>query len=314
MANPIAVPGTNVPSGAAVSPGGSQGPTTVSANANNKATLGTDSLLLVQGTAAGVAATTHAQTVSGDDPQLTNARTPTAHQASHVTGSDQIPLASVSTKGLLNQTSGNTTDFIDGTNNSQPIVNLIPPGTVWETARSTAPTGWLLCDGASYTTAGQPSLFAAIGYSFGGSGANFNVPDCRGRSTIGVGTGSGLTARALAANGGEETHQLSVAELAIHNHTDSGHNHTQNAHTHIQNSHFHGIAIGGGAGANNILTYTPNTAAIDNSGTASYAVVATNQNTTATNVSASAVITNTGSNTPHNTMMPFIALNKIIKT
>jgi hypothetical protein len=125
MANPIAVPGTVVSSGAAVSPGGAQGPTVVSANANNKATLGTDSLLLVQGTAAGVAATTHAQTVSGDDPQLTNARTPTAHQASHVTGSDQIPLASASTKGLLNQTSGNTTDFIDGTNNSQPLQPVI---------------------------------------------------------------------------------------------------------------------------------------------------------------------------------------------
>jgi hypothetical protein len=125
MANPIALPGTNVPSGAAVSPGGAQGPSAVSANANNKATLGSDSLVLVQGTAAGVAATTHAQTVSGDDPQLTNARTPTAHQASHVTGSDQIPLASSSTKGLLNQTSGNTTDFIDGTNNSQALQPVI---------------------------------------------------------------------------------------------------------------------------------------------------------------------------------------------
>jgi hypothetical protein len=121
MANPIALPGTNVPSGAAVSPGGAQGPSAVSANANNKATLGSDSLVLVQGTAAGVAATTHAQTVSGDDPQLTNARTPTAHEASHVTGSDQIPLASSSTRGLMNQTSGNTTDFIDGTNNSQAL-------------------------------------------------------------------------------------------------------------------------------------------------------------------------------------------------
>src|SRR6201997_2695477 len=80
---------------------GAPGPSAVSANANNKATLGSDSLILVQGTAAGIAATTHAQTVSGDDPQLTNARTPTAHEASHVTGTDQIPLASVSTKGLL---------------------------------------------------------------------------------------------------------------------------------------------------------------------------------------------------------------------
>src|SRR4029077_4320198 len=82
---------------------GPAGPTAISANANNKATLGTDSLTLVQGTAAGIAATTHGQTVSGDDPQLTNARTPTTHAPSHVTGSDQIVLAGSTTKGLLAQ-------------------------------------------------------------------------------------------------------------------------------------------------------------------------------------------------------------------
>src|SRR6201988_2244274 len=93
--------------------GGSAG---VSTDANNKATLGSDSKILVQGTAAGVAATTHVQTVSGDDPPLTNARTPTAHRFSHVTGADQIPLASVSTKGLLAQLSGNATDYLGGDN------------------------------------------------------------------------------------------------------------------------------------------------------------------------------------------------------
>jgi hypothetical protein len=53
MANPISVPGTVVPSGAAVSPGGAQGvqgiqgPTSVSADAGNIATLGSDNLILV---------------------------------------------------------------------------------------------------------------------------------------------------------------------------------------------------------------------------------------------------------------------------
>jgi hypothetical protein len=91
----VAVPGTVVAINSLTSPGGAQGiaGTTPgpSANANNKATLGSDSLILVQGTASGVAATTHAQTVSGDDPQLTNARTPSVHAATHlVSGSDPI--------------------------------------------------------------------------------------------------------------------------------------------------------------------------------------------------------------------------------
>src|SRR5215469_4968953 len=37
------------------------------------------------------------------------------------------PLASSSTQGLMNQTSGNTTDFIDGTNNSQNLANAVQP-------------------------------------------------------------------------------------------------------------------------------------------------------------------------------------------
>jgi hypothetical protein len=134
MANPgVAVPGSVVAIGSQVSPAGPQGiqgPSTISANANNKAALGTDSLILVQGTAAGVAATTHAQTVSGDDPQLTNARTPTAHQTSHVTGGDIIPNASTTANGLLKQVSGNATDFIDGTNNSQNLATAVQP-TIW---------------------------------------------------------------------------------------------------------------------------------------------------------------------------------------
>jgi hypothetical protein len=56
MANPIAVPGTNVPSGANVVPGGAQGiqgltgqsgPNAVSTDAGNIATLGSDNLILV---------------------------------------------------------------------------------------------------------------------------------------------------------------------------------------------------------------------------------------------------------------------------
>jgi hypothetical protein len=50
MANPIAVPGTVVPSGSLTTPGGAQGvqgPTAVSTDAGNIATLGSDSLILV---------------------------------------------------------------------------------------------------------------------------------------------------------------------------------------------------------------------------------------------------------------------------
>src|SRR5690606_25643691 len=47
----------------------------------------------------------------------------------------------------------------------------------------------------------------------------FKLPDLRGRSSIGAGTGTGLSARTLGTTGGAETHVLTVAELAAHNHT-----------------------------------------------------------------------------------------------
>lgn len=74
------------------------------------------------------------------------------------------------------------------------------------------------CDGASYATADYPDLFALIGYTFGGSGANFNVPDLRGRVVVDAGSGSGLTPRSLGDIFGEENHTLSGGEVPIHSH------------------------------------------------------------------------------------------------
>ena len=66
-----------------------------------------------------------------------------------------------------------------GTN--QSVIPQLPAGAMIDFAGTSAPAGWLMCDGKSLPTATYPALFAAIGYSFGGSGANFNVPDYRGR-------------------------------------------------------------------------------------------------------------------------------------
>ena len=45
----------------------------------------------------------------------------------------------------------------------------------------TSKTGWLLCDGTSYSVSDYPNLFNVIGYTFGGSGDNFNVPNYKGK-------------------------------------------------------------------------------------------------------------------------------------
>lgn len=55
-----------------------------------------------------------------------------------------------------------------------------PPGTIITIAASTAPAGYLKANGASLSTTTYATLFAAIGYTFGGSGGSFSVPDLRG--------------------------------------------------------------------------------------------------------------------------------------
>ena len=64
---------------------------------------------------------------------------------------------------------------------------------------SAAPAGFLLCDGSAVSRTTYADLFAALGTTWGaGDGSTtFNLPDLRGRSALGAGTGSGLTPRSL---------------------------------------------------------------------------------------------------------------------
>lgn len=120
------------------------------------------------------------------------------------------------------------------------IIALVPAGTVVQTAGSSAPTGWLLCDGTEKAIATYPNLYAVLGTTYGtltnGAGAagttHFRVPDTRGRVPMGSGTGAGdgssgsnsvpsgtaLTARTLGSWGGAQTHTLTASELAPHYH------------------------------------------------------------------------------------------------
>ena len=101
---------------------------------------------------------------------------------------------------------------------------LVPIGTILDFAAATAPTGYLVCDGSAVSRTTYSKLFAVIGTTWGaGNGSTtFNVPDFRGRTSIGAGTGtaSDATAHALGSKGGTETHKLTGAQSGVpaHNH------------------------------------------------------------------------------------------------
>src|SRR6266436_2064689 len=117
---------------------------------------------------------------------------------------------------------------------------VLPSGIVLPFGGASPPAGWLLADGTSYPTATYPDLFAVLGYTYGGSGANFNVPDMRGRTVVGAGAGAGLTNRPLGGTVGEESHALTIPELASHTH-DLWHTHTMGNHTHLGVDHLHSL-------------------------------------------------------------------------
>lgn len=100
-----------------------------------------------------------------------------------------------------------------------------PAGIVMPFAGSTAPQGYLLCDGSAVSRTDYAALFTAIGttYGVGDGSTTFNVPDLSGRVVLGV-----SQSHALGTTGGEETHTLTEQELPAHSHVVPAHSHGNN--------------------------------------------------------------------------------------
>jgi len=189
-----------------------------------------------------------------------------------LSGTPLAPTAAVGT----NTTQIATTAFVQA-------AGLVGEIKMWGTA--SAPTGYLLCDGSSVSTTTYAALFAVIGYTFGGSGASFTLPDYRGRMPIGV-SGS----YALASTGGAATTTLITANLPSHTHpiTDPGHTH----------------------GLTNLATYTD----IVSGGPIPIQTRTNNPNTTNSATTGITATDATGSGTAATTISPYLAINFIIKT
>jgi microcystin-dependent protein len=109
--------------------------------------------------------------------------------------------------------------------------------------------GWMVCDGRSLNTTSYNLLFQVIGYTFGGSGSSFSLPNMRGRVMGSVGTVTDAspitTSFAPGQSVGEVSHKLTVPEMPAHNHNKAtaspGSNTVADGTTSVQADHTHGV-------------------------------------------------------------------------
>lgn len=182
-------------------------------------------------------------------------------------------------------------------------------------------TGWFLLNGASLATATYPILFAKYGYTFGGAGASFSLPDLTDGA---VPVAKGLTLfTSYGASGGEINHTLSSGELAVHSHSDtftataSSHGHSGSAsinaasssHVHAGNTlHLATPGYGTGSGIsdsfNQGLTSPSSSPAVTHTHTANPSIT----NTTGPNLTVGGSVNSAGSGGSHNNMSPYQVL------
>lgn len=82
-----------------------------------------------------------------------------------------------------------------------------------------APRNWAKCNGALLPIASNTALFSLLGTTFGGDGrTTFGLPDLRGRSIVGLGSGPGLDTITWGERGGKINETLTLANIPSHHH------------------------------------------------------------------------------------------------
>jgi microcystin-dependent protein len=103
---------------------------------------------------------------------------------------------------------------------SNPFVSLSTlSGAIVAWGTTSAPTGWLLCDGSAVSRATYSGLFAILSTTYGsGDGSTtFNLPNLKGRVVVGY-NASETEFDTIGETGGAKTHTLTVAEMPTHTH------------------------------------------------------------------------------------------------
>ena len=171
--------------------------------------------------------------------------------------------------------------------------------------------GWLKCDGRSMDVTIYNLLFGVIGYTFGGSGTSFNLPDGRGRVVGNKGTivdacdPSGVVFLPGTVTG-EVNHRLTIAEMPAHNHNNAAGSPGVNtivAGTTSAYTHDHGGTTGNAGQAAESETVVGTVAAVYSDAIVSGS--GTHNHTIASDIHSHTIASN-GGDACHNNMQPTI--------
>jgi len=125
---------------------------------------------------------------------------------------------------------------------------------------SSAPTGWLLCDGTAVSRSTYADLFAVVSTTYGsGDGSStFNLPNLKGKVPVGQ-DASQTEFDTLGETGGAKTVTLSSSEIPSHVHNVSAYSHTASVgSTDVSHTHtFSGTVAGDGAHSHTITITDP---------------------------------------------------------
>jgi microcystin-dependent protein len=178
--------------------------------------------------------------------------------------------------------------------------------------------GWLICDGRSLDKIVHKHLFDAIGYTFGGSGSSFLLPDGRGRVAGAIGRSESNSLNPITFERGDlcgnQLHQLDISEMPAHKHgsVDVTGNTNGNGFTGISGEHDHGGSTSGLIGGSSIVNSTEN---VYNSLSPLNAVVNAGEGTHDHAISSDGAhahsIGSTGGGAMHNNMQPTIFIGNL---
>ncbi len=104
-----------------------------------------------------------------------------------------------------------------------------------------APSGWAFCDGRLLPIDQYQALFALVGTTYGGDGANtFGLPDLRSRVPVGTGQGAGLSNVIIGERAGTETVTLLTNNLPAHTHAVKANSDTNGMTANVTGNYLNG--------------------------------------------------------------------------